>query len=80
MEKGIIRSYGKYAVTIENSNKEQFYGPFINVENKIFYLLNEPFEYINVTYKIDYSKFSGKIENKKRYYAYDIKTNDIIVL
>jgi phage terminase large subunit-like protein len=79
--KGTIRSYGKKALTIQSSDKHQYYAPFENVEKLIIPFLDEPSKYpIHVIFEIDYSQYSGEIRGKKRFYAKEIKIDDSIII
>lgn len=78
-EKGIIITYGKKAATIQNEKKEQFYAPFDNMEELILPFLRYPLKPIHVTYDIDYNNYSNECNNKKRYYAINVKILDTVI-
>ena len=79
--KGTIRSYGKKALTIQSSDKHQYYAPFENVENLIIPFLDDSSKYpIHVIFEIDYSQYSGEIKGKKRYFAKEVKIDDTILI
>ena len=81
--KGIIRAYGSKAITIQGGDFQQYYGPLEEVEDEIKPLLNTDYITKNaviVTFKVDYSKHSGEIRGIKRYYAYEIRINDTIII
>jgi len=79
MPQGKIITYGKKAVTIQNDKKEQFYAPLKNLEEQIFSFLYQQYLPIYVNFDINYKNFSGKSNNKKRYFAYNVKLADIIL-
>jgi len=69
---GNIITYGKYAVTIQDNCKHQYYCPYEDLDIAIYDLINEPFEHIPVSFNINYNKTSGKTNYGPRYYAYDV--------
>ena len=81
--KGIIRACGSKAITIQGADFQQYYGPLEEVEEEIKSLLNTDYITKNaviVTFEVDYSKHSGEIRGIKRYYAYEIRINDTIII
>jgi len=81
--KGIIRAYGTKAITIQANDFQQYYGPLEEIEDLIKPLLNT--EYLRrvavfVTFEVDYSRYSGEIRGKKRFYAKEIKIDDSIII
>ena len=78
-EKGIILTYGKKAISIQNENKEQFYAPYENIHEDVLNLINS-YSRLEVKFKINYELYSGSIKNKKRFYAYDVKLSNIIII
>ena len=80
MPEGIIITYGRKAVTLQNKDKEQFYAPFEELEELILPFLTYPFKPIHVSYEIDYSNYSGEIMKKKRYYANNVKLINTIII
>ena len=80
MPSGLIITYGKKAATLQNKDKEQFYAPFGELDEMILYLLKYPFLPIQVTYKVDYNNYSYENNGKKRYYAYNVKMINIIII
>tara|TARA_Y100000816_G_C26077510_1_gene567383 strand:- start:1399 stop:1647 length:249 start_codon:yes stop_codon:yes gene_type:complete len=81
--KGIIKAFGSKAITIQGTDFQQYYGPLEEVEEKIKPILNTDYITKNaviVTFKVDYSKYSGEIRGIKRYYAYEIQINDTIII
>jgi hypothetical protein len=79
--KGIIRSYGKKALTIQTRDYYQYYAPFENVEDLIIPFLDDSSKYpIHIIFEIDYSKYSGEIKGKKRYFAKEVKIDDTIII
>ena len=80
MNKGEIKTFGKKAVTIITENKLQYYAPLENVEELIYPFLVEPFKTIPVKFDINYKEWSGSANGKKRYFAYNVKISDDIVI
>ena len=80
MNEGRILTYGKKAVTIQNKQKNQFYAPINEVEDLIIPFLRYPLHPIYVTYDIDYNNYSGEANGIKRYYAYNVKIIDSIIV
>jgi hypothetical protein len=66
---GFIRSYGKHAITIQTSDKKQYYGIYTNIINidDVHIRLNLPVEF-----DIDNTNHSGKTPHGKRFYAKNI--------
>ena len=77
MSEGKIITFGKKAVTIQNDNKEQFYAPLENLEDLIIPFLHHPYTPLYVSFNINYKKFSGQSNNKKRYFAYNVKLSGV---
>ncbi len=66
---GFIRSYGKHAITIQTSDKKQYYGLYtdiINIDDAQICL------YLPVEFDIDNTNHSGKTPYGKRFYAKNI--------
>ena len=81
--RGIIRAFGTKAITIQATDFQQYYGPLEEVEDLIKPFLDT--EYIRrtailVTFEIDFSRYSGEIRGKKRFYAKEIKIDDSIII
>lgn len=76
MPEGKIITFGKKAVTIQNDKKEQFYAPIENIEELIIPFLSESYIPIYVSFEINYNNFEGQSNDKKRYYAYNVKISD----
>ena len=79
MHRGIIKTYGKKALTIITDEKVQYYAPLDDVEELIFPFLKQPFSPIVVNFDINYEKWSGHSNGKKRYFAYNVKISDVII-
>lgn len=80
MREGIAKTYGKKALTIVTDEKEQFYAPFENVEKLIMPFLKVPYTPIHVSFEVDYNNWSGHANGKKRYFAYNVKISDEIII
>tara|TARA_B100000035_G_scaffold150403_1_gene128195 strand:- start:4775 stop:5017 length:243 start_codon:yes stop_codon:yes gene_type:complete len=76
---GIILTYGTKAIAIQDKNKQQYYAPFDNVDSDVFDMLDKTIR-LSVIFKIDYENYSGYIKGKKRFYAYDVKLYDTILI
>ena len=79
MPEGKIITFGKKAVTIQNDNKEQFYAPLENLEELIIPFLHHHYIPLYVSFDINFNNFSGHSNNKKRYFANNVKLVDIII-
>ena len=79
MQQGKIITFGKKAVTIQNDNKEQFYAPLENLEELIIQFLHQHYIPLYVSFYVNINEFSGHSNNKKRYFAYNVKLADIIL-
>lgn len=79
MQQGKIITFGKKAATIQNDNKEQFYAPLENLEELIISFLHQNYIPLYVSFYININEFSGHSNNKKRYFAYNVKLTDIIL-
>ena len=78
-DRGIVLTYGKKAVTIQKINKEQFYAPLIHIQDSVLKLLPNTLR-LEVIFKVNTEMYSGKIKGKKRYYAYDVRLADTIII
>ena len=81
--RGIIKTYGTKAITIQGIDFKQYYGPLQEVEDLIKPFLN--IEYLRhaaifVTFEIDFTRYSGEIRGIKRYFAKEIKIDDTIII
>lgn len=79
MQQGKIITFGKKAATIQNDNKEQFYAPLENLEELIIQFLHQHYIPLYVSFYVNINEFSGHSNNKKRYFAYNVKLADIIL-
>ena len=73
MESGIIRSYGKQALTIQTENKKQYYAPFKNIDECVKKCIGQGLQNIPVKFNINYNISSGKTRFGMRYYAEDVE-------
>ena len=76
MNKGFIRSVGKYAITIQNKHKQQFYGHYNDIVG--IDLKNNELLKLQVLFDIDKTRYSGKTLFGLRYYAINICQLDTI--
>ena len=80
MNHGTIITYGSKAATIQTENKHQFYAPFKELSCFVIDdILNELLP-LNVTFKIDKKRYSGRVFSIPRYYALNVEVKDIIFL
>ena len=79
INRGIVFTYGKKAVTIQTINKEQFYAPLIHIHDSVLNLIPNTLR-LEVIFKVNTEIYSGKIKRKKRYYAYDVRLADTIII
>ena len=76
MHKGLIRSIGKHAITIQDDNKKQFYGLKSEIIDED--LRQNMYLFIPVEFKINLQKHSGKTPYGLRYYAENIRLQTTI--
>ena len=76
---GLIIAYGKMALTIQSESKQQFYALFENVEETVINLLGNTKLNIPVKFKIDYTKCNGKTKYGKRFHAFDVELQDLVI-
>lgn len=75
MEYGVIKTFGRYAVTIQSSNKQQYYAPFESLDEIILEKLVFPLPQLPVKFTVNKNKYSGESRYGKRYYAEDVTLN-----
>ena len=75
MEYGVIKDFGRYAVTIQSSNNQQYYAPFESLDKLVFEQLNYPLPHLPVKFIVNKNKYSGESKYGKRYYAEDVTLN-----
>ncbi len=72
-EHGIIKAFGRLAVTIQSSNQQQYYAPFESLDPLILEQLIDPLPVLPVKFTVNKYKYSGETEYGKRYYAENVK-------
>ncbi len=72
-EYGVIKAFGKLAVTIQSSNYQQYYAPFESLDSLILEQLIIPLPFLPVKFKVNKDKYSGETLYGKRYYAENVK-------
>jgi hypothetical protein len=72
MERGVIKDFGRLAVTIQ-SNNQQYYAPFECLDPLIIEQLKYPLPFLPVKFTVNKNKYSGETKYGKRYYAEDVK-------
>lgn len=73
MYTGFIRTFGKKAVTIEDSNKKQYYAVMEDVDKYVKEHLEEPLPHLPVKFIIDIEKIAGVTTIAPRYHAKEVK-------
>ena len=73
MECGVIKAFGRLAVTIQSSKYQQYYAPFESLDSLIIEQLIIPLPHLPVKFMVNKSKYSGETLYGKRYYAENVK-------
>ena len=77
-DRGIVLTYGAKAITIQKTNKEQFYAPLKDIHDSVLKLLRNTIRF-EVIFKVNTEMYSGENKGKKRYYAYDVRIADTVI-
>jgi len=73
MPYGVVLTFGKKALTVQTPDNKQYYVPFEDLDESFVNDTNELLIYgLPVKFDIDYTRFSGKSNGNKRYYAKNI--------
>ena len=72
IEKGIVKTYGDKAITIETENKRQYYALMANVHHTIREQLIYPLPILPVKFHPVKSMTAGKTNKGPRYYAVNV--------
>jgi hypothetical protein len=70
--KGVVKTYGTKAITIETQSKQQYYALLENVDIKIREHLTYPLPIMPVKFHPVTSMTSGKTINGPRYFAVNV--------
>tara|TARA_B100000767_G_C19762171_1_gene535683 strand:+ start:94 stop:330 length:237 start_codon:yes stop_codon:yes gene_type:complete len=73
MYKGIVKTFGKKAVVIEDKKKRQYYALLNEVDVLITEHLNYPLLILPVKFNVDINKHSGRTFIGLRYYATNVE-------
>tara|TARA_Y100000389_G_C17195198_1_gene380846 strand:- start:16 stop:252 length:237 start_codon:yes stop_codon:yes gene_type:complete len=73
MNVGIIKTFGKKAVTIQSDNMKQYYALLESVDPLILEQLIDPLPVLSVKFTVNKCKYSGETIYGKRYYAENVK-------
>lgn len=73
MNKGIVKFFGKLAITIEDNEKRQYYAPFEDVDKYVLEQLILPLPVLPIKFNVNKEKYSGYSKKIPRYYAYNVK-------
>tara|TARA_B110000967_G_C18879169_1_gene560026 strand:+ start:1852 stop:2085 length:234 start_codon:yes stop_codon:yes gene_type:complete len=73
MLKGIVRTFGALAITIEMENKQQYYALLKHVDKSILDLLVYPLIYLPVKFEQKNQTFAGKTFMGPRYHAKNVE-------
>ena len=73
MKKGIVKTFGKLAISIEDKEKNQYYAPFEDVDKYVLEQLTYPLPVLPIKFNINKEKFSDYSKNIPRYYAYNVQ-------
>ena len=71
--KGIVKTFGKKAITIETDNKRQYYALFANVHHNIKEQLKYPLPILPVKFHPVRSMSSGTTPMGPRYFAVNVE-------
>tara|TARA_B110000908_G_C10183134_1_gene416700 strand:- start:892 stop:1128 length:237 start_codon:yes stop_codon:yes gene_type:complete len=70
---GFIRTFGKKAIAIEDSNKNQYYAVMKDIDQYIIEHLHYPLHYLPVKFTVNKSKIAGITKIGPRYHAKNVK-------
>tara|TARA_B110000091_G_C13411367_1_gene308255 strand:- start:190 stop:435 length:246 start_codon:yes stop_codon:yes gene_type:complete len=74
--KGIVKTFGELALSLETEDGWQFYAPYANVDSEVMQYLVQRL-HVPVQFNVDQTKYSGKNCMGKRYFATDVKLQDV---
>lgn len=74
--KGIVKSFGSKAVSLETSDKRQYYALFCDVHQEVMKCLIPQLE-VPVIFEVDTTRFSGETIFGKRYYAKNVTLQNV---
>jgi len=73
MYTGFIRTFGKKAIAIEDSDKKQYYAIMEDIDYYVKEHLQNPLPYLPVKFTIDKEKTEGVTNAGPRYHAKEVK-------
>lgn len=71
--KGVVKTYGEKAITIETENKHQYYALMANVHHTIKEQLNYPLPVLPVKFHSVTSMTAGETPKGPRYFAVNVE-------
>ena len=74
--KGIVKTFGDLALSLETEDGWQFYAPYANVDDEVLQYLVLWLR-VPVRFNVDWYKYSGENRLGKRYFATDVKLQDV---
>lgn len=74
--KGVVRSFGTKAISLETEDKRQYYAPFCDVHKEVMGCLVPKLE-VPVIFEVDITRFAGETVFGKRYYAKNVTLQNV---
>ena len=75
--KGFVITFGRKALAIQTKNNTQYYAPLYEVEDIILANLNTSMP-IYVVFDEDKTQYAGHSNGKPRYYAKNVRLQDVV--
>jgi hypothetical protein len=76
--RGIVKSFGSKAISIQTGDKKQYYAPYCDVADQVIKCL-VPRLRVPVLFKVDTTRVAGVTSFGKRYYATHVVLQDVVV-
>tara|TARA_B100000795_G_C22717032_1_gene405865 strand:+ start:619 stop:867 length:249 start_codon:yes stop_codon:yes gene_type:complete len=80
MLKGVVKTFGALAITIEMENKQQYYALLEHVDDSVLDLLVYPMGYLPVKFEQKNLYFSGITHMGPRYHAKKVELDLELIL
>ena len=74
--KGLVKSFGSKAISIQTKDKRQFYAPYCNVDEQVVKCL-VPRLQVPVVFDVDTTQIAGETIFGNRYYATNVVLQDV---
>jgi len=74
--KGLVKTFGSKAISIQTEDKRQYYAPYCNVAEQVVKCL-VPHLYVPVVFDVDTTQIAGKTVFGNRYYATNVVLQDV---